>query len=198
MSRELRDRQLQRFCDVLAAVRPDAPTYCAGWDAHDLAVHVWQLKRDPLSWPGVAIPALAGYAARRAAQVKRRWGYAELIAGLRAEPGEIACMPGDRFEDYRHALGEYWMHTQDVALPNGVPQPVMDDLLEKALAKRVQVAARQLHWRTRGLVFERPDGRRRAITPGGPRRVVTGDVANLVLWTYGRPNHATTRNADPT
>jgi hypothetical protein len=62
----LRDRQLRRCCDALNQVSADAPTLCAGWSAHDLAIHLWTLKHDPLGWPGIAFPVLAATATRRA------------------------------------------------------------------------------------------------------------------------------------
>ncbi|MEZ5094838.1 MAG: maleylpyruvate isomerase family mycothiol-dependent enzyme [Nocardioides sp.] len=187
MSAELRDRQLLRLCDVLDAVAPDAPTLCAGWTAHDVAVHLWILKRDPLGWPGVVVPALG---AGRAARIRRRWSYPDLVARLRREPGAIACMPPDRWEDHRHALGEYWVHTQDVARPHEIPQPAPDSALQEALWLRAQRAARALHRRTPGLVLARPDGQRAVVTRGAGHRVVTGEPTELMCWVYGRTAHA--------
>ena len=82
-------------------------------------------------------------------------------------------MPLDRLEDHRHALGEYWMHTQDVARPNGVLQPPVDDELAEALWLRVQRAAGALHRRTRGLTLVHTDGRRATVTRGAPSVVVS-------------------------
>lgn len=59
MTAALRDEQLSRCCDALAAVERDAPTLCEGWSAHDLALHLWVLKH-PLAWPGIGVPALDG------------------------------------------------------------------------------------------------------------------------------------------
>ena len=187
MTAELRDRQLRRCCDALDQVAADAPTLCEGWAAHDLAVHLWTLKRDPLGWPGIVIPALATTAARRADHLRRRWSYAELVARLRAEQGGIACMPLDRFEGHRHALGEYFVHTQDVVRANGLDQDRPDHELEAALWLRVQVAARHLHRRrTPGLVLQCPDGRSAQVTGRAPTTVVKGAPSELMCWVFGR------------
>lgn len=187
MSRELRDRRLAVFCDVLDQVAPDAPTLCEGWDAHDLAVHLWTLKHDPLAWPAMDVDRLADYGARRAARVRARWSYAELVAQLRHGGGGIACMAGDRFEGHRHALGEYVVHTEDVARPNRVERPAPDAPLEDALWRRLRVAAWMLHRRrTPGLVLEVPDGRSAQVTRGPVRTVVRGAPIELMLWVYGR------------
>ena len=187
MTAYLRDRQLRRCCDAFDQVSADAPTLCAGWSAHDLAIHLWTLKHDPLGWPGIAIPALAATATRRADRIRRRWSYAELVARLRADPGPIACMPLDRFEGHRHALGEYFVHTQDVVRANGVDQEKPGSSLEDALWLRVQVAARQLYRRrTPGLVLESTDGRSAHVTGGATKTVVSGAPSELMCWVYGR------------
>jgi uncharacterized protein (TIGR03085 family) len=184
---ELRDRQLLRCCDVLAAVEPDAVTLCAGWSAQDLAIHLWAIKHDPLAWGGVVVPALAWLTRRRADRVRRRWTYEELVNRLRAESGAIASMPLDRREDHRHALGEYFVHTQDVARPNGVDQPAPDAALQEALWLRTRSAARLLRRRLPpGLVLEHPDGRRASIGTQYPQTVVRGAPTELLCWVYGR------------
>ncbi len=186
MTAELRDRQHQRFCNALAAVAPDAPTLCEGWTAHDLAVHVWQLKRDPVTWPAEILPPLRGLSRRRAADVKARWSYPDLVERLRAEPAAIACMPDDRFEGYRHSLGEYYVHTQDVARANDLDRQPSEPDVQEALWLRVRRAGLALHWRTRGLVLARPDGRSVKVTPGAPSLTVTGEPSELMCWVYGR------------
>jgi len=184
VSAALRDRQLQRLCDVLDEVEPNAATWCRGWTAYDVAVHIWILKRDPIGWPGVVVPRLGR---RRVARIQERWSYGELVDRLRQQPGAIAAMPLDRWEDHRHALGEYWVHTQDVARPQGVVQPEMDEELAEALWLRVQRAAARLHRRTRGLTLAHHDGRQVIVTRGTPALRVSGTPAELMCWTYGRP-----------
>jgi len=188
---DIRDRQLQRCCDALAAVDPGAATLCAGWSAHDLALHLWSIKREPLAWAGMVLPALAPLTRQRAELIRRRWPYEDLIDQLRSESGAIACMPLDRWEDHRHALGEYYVHTQDVARPHGVLQPAPDDELQEALWLRTRTVARILRRRLpAGLVLEHPDGRRAAAGRGRPEVVVSGAPAELICWVYGRQSVA--------
>nr|NLD40472.1 maleylpyruvate isomerase family mycothiol-dependent enzyme [Actinomycetales bacterium] len=35
------DAERAALCDTLLDVGPDAPTLCEGWDAYDLAAHLW-------------------------------------------------------------------------------------------------------------------------------------------------------------
>lgn len=189
MTAALRDRQKDRLCNALAAVGPGAPTLCADWEAHDLAVHLWMLKHDPTSWPADVVPALRGWARKRAKGWRERWPYAELVERLRAEPGHIACMPGDSIEGHRHALGEYVVHTVDVTRANGLPEEPPDEELEDALWKRVKVAGPMLRWFSDpGLVLRRSNGATARI--GRPTRraatIVTGEPGELMCWVYGR------------
>lgn len=188
MSQALRSAALNRLCDALDSVAPTAPTLCEGWDAHDLAVHIWVLKHDPLSWPGLAVPSLAEYSHRRGARVRHRREYPELVQELRHGPAGFACIPGDALEGHRHAIGEYLIHANDVAAPNGVHLPPLDEAMQDALWKRLQPAALALHaFRAPGLRARRPDGRQQMLTPGRPRTRISGTPEQLILWVYGRP-----------
>ncbi|WP_052466781.1 maleylpyruvate isomerase family mycothiol-dependent enzyme [Mobilicoccus massiliensis] len=191
MSRELRREALQAFCDALDAVAPDAPTLCEGWDAHDLAVHLWVITHDPLSWPGEFLPItpLRRLTRRRARRLRTERPYSALVAALRAGSGAIACMPGDeRLEGCRHAIGEYFVHTQDIVRANGIEQrpPALE--LENALWRRLGVATPVLKWRDHpGLLLTRPDGLTAQATRGRPRTRVSGSPSELMCWVYGRP-----------
>lgn len=200
MGLTLAQQQLQHCCDALTTTGPDAPTLCRGWSTWDLAVHLWLLKHDPLAWPGIALDALAPLTARRVGAVKRRWPYDGLVARLRSEPTPIACMPLDRFENWRHCLGEYYVHTQDVVRANGLIQPPAGPELEDALWRRLTVAAPQLHpRRASGLVLVHPDGRELIVGRPQPTLAVAGPPSELICWTYGRTSAArvTVRHLSP-
>ncbi|MEP7331544.1 MAG: hypothetical protein ABI692_05590, partial [Terracoccus sp.] len=96
-------------------------------------------------------------------------------------------MPFDRFGGHRHALGEYFVHTQDVVRANGLRQEGPGDELEDALWLRVQAAARELHRRgSPGLVLKSKDGRSALVARRPPMTVVTGLPSELMCWVYGR------------
>lgn len=190
MSARLRDDQRAALCDALDAVEATAPTLCEGWDAHDLAVHMWVLKHDPLSWPGVAVPALAG---GRSDRVKRRWPYRSLVDRMRRGTGSLPCLPLDRWSGHRHALGEYFIHTEDVRRANGLPRRAQPADVEDALWIRGQRAASQLHAAQR-LQGRRPETVRLSapgqtpytVGPATPTTFVHGLPSEVLLWIYGR------------
>ncbi len=189
MTMQLRDAQRDEFCRVLTMVQPDSPTLCAGWTAFDLAAHVWLLNHGPLSWPGLFLPPFAWLTTREMSRVKERFSYARLIEEIRTGPASLRCMPTDSREDYRHALGEYFIHTEDVRRPNRMPRQDISTDLAEALWKRLRVAARLLHplasWE-----FQTPQGGRSRIGRRTPSKRITGEPAELLLWVYGRTDTA--------
>ncbi len=179
-ARDLRDVEHHRCCDALADVPADASTLCAGWTAHDLAAHLWALKqRDPRWWVGPT-------GRSRARALRHEVPYPDLVARLRESRPGFACMPDDRLTGHLHSLGEYFVHGEDVARPNGVDRGPVSDELADALWRRAGQAARILHRRTRGLILQRPDGTAQQPTKGSPTLVVTCDPAEVILWVYGR------------
>ncbi|MEO7588097.1 MAG: maleylpyruvate isomerase family mycothiol-dependent enzyme [Arachnia sp.] len=187
MSTRLRDHHRNQLCDALSAVAATAPTLCQEWDAHDLAVHLWVLKRDPLSWPGIAIPAFADATRRRADQVKRRWDYDSLVAGLRRQGGFLPCMPLDRWDGHGHALGEYYVHTEDVRRANALPLRTQTSDTEDALWLRARKAGRPLWMLGRDTVLIAAPGRDPfTLGRGAPPAQVTGLPSEVILWLYGR------------
>jgi len=140
MTAELRDAQRDEFCQVLAMVPPDSPTLCAGWTAFDLAAHVWLLNHGPRSWLGIVLPPLAWFTTSEIRRVRQRFSYAGLVEEIRTGPASLKCMPTDSWEDHRHALGEYFIHTEDVRRPNRLPrQEISAELAEALLGTMVPV-----------------------------------------------------------
>lgn len=191
MTTHLRDLHCAQLCIALAAVPPTAPTLCEGWDAHDLAVHIWVIKHDPLSWPGIVLPAFEGATSRRAESFRQRWTYEGLVEKLRRESGAIAPMPLDRFEGHRHALGEYYIHTQDVRRANGLPHLTPTRETENALWLRARTAGRQTWGRDREATqFMSPHHGAFTVGRGVPTTHVSGLPSEVILWIYGREDVA--------
>ncbi|MBP8920988.1 MAG: maleylpyruvate isomerase family mycothiol-dependent enzyme [Micropruina sp.] len=197
VGRDLVELQRERCCDVLESVPPDAPTLCEGWTAFDLAAHLDALCRDPLSWPGIGLRALAPITTRRAERLQRRLGYDGLIRRLRRRSPVIPLFGADPVQGWLHHLGEWYVHTEDVRRPNGLPGARRDPPMDEALWLRVQVAARILCRRDRrGLTLRLPDGRTARVHDRPEPRVVTGAPGELMVHVY-RGRAATVTIADP-
>lgn len=185
--RVLLDRQRAECCAVLKAVPPDAPTLCEGWTAFDLAVHLELLCRGPLSWPAMALPFLAGSARRRVERLQGELGYSGVVRRLRHRSPWIALFLADPLQGWRHHLGEWFVHTEDVRRANHLPQAAIEPDLAEALWQRVQPAARILHRHSsRGLTLRTDDGREALVVQGPDPVLVAGEPGELMVWTYRR------------
>ncbi|MFT4295590.1 MAG: maleylpyruvate isomerase family mycothiol-dependent enzyme [Micropruina sp.] len=182
--RELLERQRERCCAVLDAVSPDAPTLCQGWTAFDLAAHLDALCRDPLSWPGIGLAALAPVTERRARRLQQRLGYPGLVRRLRRRSPLVPLFGIDPWLGWPHHLGEWFVHTEDVRRANELPPAEPDAAVDAVLWQRVQAAARILCRRGDGLVLRHPDGREARVADGPRPRLVTGAPGELMIYVY--------------
>lgn len=197
------------LCDALASVPPDAPTLCAGWNAHDLATHVWQLSHDPVALIVDSVPQFAAASMQRTRRLQSRTSYAQAVAALREGDGAIACMPGDALEHCRHSIGEYSVHAADVRRANGLSTPEPSAELAEQLWRRAIRAGRWLRRASRApIVLERVEGagdevvvarariaRGRADARGrsAGATAVRGAPLELLLWVHGRETAADVR-----
>ncbi len=174
-----------RFVDAARRVGPDAPTLCEGWSARDLVGHMLVLRDDPLAWPGIGVPALAGLTERRMARATAS-GYERALASLaRRRPWLPPVIDGPRSR-WGHHLGEWVVHAEDVVRANELPSYEPDAATADAVWARVQVATRQLHGhRERGIVLTRTDtGESAAVVRGVAALTVEGTPLDLLVWAY--------------
>lgn len=175
-----------RFVEVARGLGPDAPTLCEGWTVRDIVAHLLVLQRDPLAWPGVAVPGLAGLTTRRMA-AQTAAGFTAALDTLAAHSPRIPAMVDDLpGGPMLHHLGEYVVHTEDLARPNRVPGTLVDAEVADALWRRAQVVAALLRRRRgRGLVLVRTDTAASAAILRGPDAVVAaGTPLELLMWAH--------------
>lgn len=177
------------LCDLFDQLGPDQPTLCDGWTTHDLAVHLHVREADPLAGPGIMIPAFSETTERRMARAKAKYSFTEIVDLVRNGPPTftIYSIPG-----LGHSLNttEYFVHHEDVrrAQPDFAVRDLPADQ-QQALWKQVKLAAKTMTRKApSGLVLRLPDGTESvARRPGGQGSVtVTGEPAELVLFTFGR------------
>ncbi|MDN5570465.1 MAG: TIGR03085 family metal-binding protein [Propionibacteriaceae bacterium] len=175
------------LCDALLEVGPEAPTLCEGWDAHDLAVHVWIRENDPLAVSGAFIKPLAGLTESRSEAIRKRWMYAELVDRIRRGPGLVSpfALPG---VDELANTGEFFVHTEDVRRPAGLSPRDMGADFEEYVAKSLATMAKPLmRDASCGIVFERTDvPETLRVKPGGSTVTVAGKPSELLLFAFGR------------
>lgn len=175
------------LCDALLEAGPEAPTLCEGWDAHDLAVHVWIRENDPLAVSGAFIKPLAGVTEARSDAVRSRWTFAELVERIRRGPGlaSVFAIPG---LDELANTGEFFVHTEDVRRPAGLPPRDLGSEFEGYVAASLEKMAKPLmRDATCGIVFERTDvPETLRVKPGSSTVTVAGKPSELLLFAFGR------------
>ncbi|MFC7216666.1 TIGR03085 family metal-binding protein [Streptomyces polyrhachis] len=182
-------RERKALAEVLEAAGPDAPTLCGGWTTRDLAAHVVVRERRGEA-AGILLPALAP----RLERVRREFAerpYTELLDLIRTGPPAWSPFALKQVDEASNPV-EFFVHTEDVrrADPATAPRD-LDPLLAETLWKRLERMARLLARRSPvGLVLRRPDGRTVVARRATPTITLTGDPAELLLFTYGRQHAA--------
>jgi len=187
------------LCDLLAKLGPDQPTLCAGWQTGDLAAHLVLRERRPDAGAGVMGGPLAGYTRRVQDRLVARTPFAQLVEMIRTGPPRMSmfALPG---MDERANLVEFFVHHEDVrrAQPGWQPR---DLSVEEAddLWRRLRLARLMLRGAPVGVELvradagERPGRVRITARARTPVVTVTGDPAELTLWTMGRVSAADVR-----
>ncbi len=183
------------LCDLLDKVGPDAPTLCRGWDAHDLATHLWIRENDPLGASGITVKPLSGLNERRMAEVRQRWEFAELVDRIRRGPARFSvfAIPG---VDEGANTTEFFVHHEDVRRAGDHPLTARDlgPEVEEWMWRRLKLLGRAWFRRVPvGLVLERADsadsgGEPETIRAVSGAAIVTlvGQPSELLIYAHGR------------
>ena len=178
------------LADLLEELGPDAPTLSGDWTTRDLAAHLVVRERRMDASPGVAVPWLAWHTRRVQAGAARR-PFDELVADVRTGPpswSPFAVPSVDRLLN----TTEFFVHHEDVrrAQPGWAPRALPDraqETLWRAVRGRAGVGFRRIDC---GVVLTRPGGHSIVAKSGDPAAVLTGEPAELLLYIFGRKDHA--------
>lgn len=178
--------------ETLLTLGADAPTLCAGWDAHDLVAHLVAREARADLVAGVVAGRLP-MAARHVEQVQdsyRSRDFADLVATFAAGP----------------PVGLFWVPGAN-ALLNGVEFAIHHEDLLRAQPEPTRCRVndqdrREIRWQYEAMAYARlrhspvgvavhlSDGRRLIPRAGQPRVVVRIDALDLLLLVSGRAAHA--------
>jgi uncharacterized protein (TIGR03085 family) len=183
-------RERAQLCLRFDELGPEAPTLCEGWTTFDLAAHLVVRERNPLAAPGILVPQLASLADRGMAREQRR-GYAAVVDRVRTgpPPGPFAVPVLREVIN----LVEYTVHHEDVRRPNGMgPRTDVDDLQDAVWHKVGQLARFAIRGVPKGVGIDlvRPGGDTVQARRGDRVATVTGEPIEVLLWAYGRGDHA--------
>jgi uncharacterized protein (TIGR03085 family) len=181
----------RRFADAIEEVGPDAPTLCDGWDARDLAAHVIVRERRPDAAPGVLISWMSGYTDKVQGKIAAD-DWDDIVDTVRSGPPAWSPTRIGRVDRLVNTT-EFFVHLEDVrrAQPGWQARDLSDELLDDldaALRRSAKLFARKA---PAGITLEPDGGRARIVAnDGDPMVVVRGPVGELVLWMFGRQDHA--------
>jgi uncharacterized protein (TIGR03085 family) len=180
-----------RLAALFDEVGPDAPTLCEGWQTRDLAAHLVVRERRPDAAAGVLVRALSGYTDKVQNGIAAGpWN--ALVERVRRGPPMWSPTRLDPVERAVNTV-EFFVHHEDVRRAvDGWTARELDPELTRDLRGALRRMARVLTRRSPvGVVFEPTDGGA-SITGhrGDPTVTVRGPVGELVLFAYGRGDHA--------
>ena len=178
-------RERAALVNTMRDVGPDAPTLCGDWTVRDLAAHLVLRERRPDAAAGIAIPALAGYTARKQQHLTDTTEWPELLDMVASGPPVYSPF---KLLDPLVNTTEMFIHHEDVrrAVPGWQPRRLDDDLAS-ALRRQVRLGVRMSLGRAPATVtLQDPDGTTLATVGKGPRCTITGASPELVLFLSGR------------
>lgn len=188
-----------QLCDLLTAVGPNAPTLCEGWDAGDLAAHLWLRETDPLAAPGIVVKPLAGLTERRMAGAREKLGFDELVERVRRGPGRVSLFSLPGMDEAANAI-EFFVHHEDVRRAAECWEPrELSSEDEDACWKRVGLMGRAIFRKAPVPVVAVREGSGEQVTlkAGDDPVVLTGKASELVLYCFGRRAHARVEVSGP-
>jgi uncharacterized protein (TIGR03085 family) len=176
--------------EALRAAGPDAPTLCEGWTTRDLAAHLVTRERRADAGPGLLLGPFSGWTERvRRGYAAKDWD--ELVRLVETGPPLLSALslPG---ADAAANTTEHFVHCEDVrrATPGWKPRslvPGLQDALWTLLVRRGAVMFRKSRV---GVVVATPDERRATLVDKEPAVTLTGEPAELLLYAFGRTEHA--------
>ncbi len=180
------------LADLLDEVGPAQATLCDGWTAHDLVAHLVTRDRVPHALPGLAIKWLHGVTVAAERSTMRGDTYPNLVEIFRGGPPWWHPARVGPVDDATN-LVEFFVHHEDVrrARP-GWERPLLDAGTQLALWRSFQLFGRAAYRRSAvGVIAERADGPGRVVLRRGAGNVtLVGDPAELLLFAFGRRDHA--------
>ncbi len=178
-----------QLCDLFDQVGPDAPTLCAGWDAHHLAAHLVARESSPLALVNLVRPKAAEAELERLVS-ERELG--SLVEELRSGPPKLSVF-GTGFTD-KHGNGlEFYIHHEDVRRAGSEPGARdVPQWAEDEIWSGLTIAVRGLMRKAPvGAALRRSDtGELRVAASKAHAVIVTGPPSELALFAFGRGSAA--------
>ena len=179
------------LCQTLRRLGAAASTLCQGWDAHDLACHLWLRENDPLAASGMFVKPLSHVTLSRMADIRKRWTFDALVDQLAKGPLPRSLFSFFGVDEAANAI-EYFVHHEDLLRAETIPAipRILDAEVETMMWRRLRLMGRMLYRRAGvGVVLvDAGDTDLGAIRAraGEPVAYLAGPPSELILHAYGR------------
>lgn len=174
-------RQRAALVTLMEELGPFAPTKCEGWQAQDLAAHLYVREHRLDALPGIGSDKFAGRTERIQDETLHSKGFGWLLDEIRT-PGWI-MRPLDKLVN----TSEFFIHHEDVLRANGRSQTLtateQQELwpIAKVLARKAQIAYKGR------VVLRRTDNGDETPMGQGDRTIhLAGPPSELLLYLSGR------------
>lgn len=180
----------EALCDLALRVGEDAPTLCEGWDVKDLVAHLVLRDGSPAA-AGIVVPGLSRLTELETRRLLRR-DFTVLVDKLRNGPPKWSPYAVPRLDAIFNTV-EYFVHHEDIRRAQDGWQPrELTERQQRLLWKQLRVAGKGM---TRGsavgVAAEHGEtGERVVLKDAAPMVVVRGTPADLLLFVFGRKEHA--------
>jgi uncharacterized protein (TIGR03085 family) len=191
---ELARDERAALCDLLDRLGPDAPTLCEGWLTRDLAGHLVLREARPDAAPGIVIDFWSGWT-KRVQETLAAGDYTRLVNRLRAGPPRWSPFRLRRLGEAGNGV-EFFVHHEDArrAEPGWRPRQLTPDVDRLLWARARRMAGIVLRRLPAGVELVRTGtGERhmaRAAKVGQQVVTLSGSASELLLYLYGRRDHA--------
>ncbi|AIG63995.1 hypothetical protein CATYP_04250 [Corynebacterium atypicum] len=191
----------RRLAALLLEKGPQAPTLCEGWQALDLAAHLYIREHRPDAAAGMFVPALSGHLDTITSRVKQR-GLEKVVNAWAAGPPRWNPM---RYLDRLVNTAENFVHLEDLRRGGGeVKQRDFSQSVDDELWALLGRLAPMFLGKSKKPVVLIAPGRqpivcargRGVATQGDDVVRVSGTPGELVLWVYGREKVEVEINGD--
>lgn len=175
-----------QLADLFIEVGADAPTLCGDWRSRDLAAHLVLRERRIDAMPGIVSSVFA----RHTQSVQERLAaepWDALVDKVRHRSPLLVGPLDDLFN-----TSEFFVHHEDVrrAVAGWEPR-AHNERLERTMWRLLRSRGRAFFRRSPvGVVLALPDGSSHVASNNSPSVTVTGPASELVLYAFGRQEHA--------
>jgi uncharacterized protein (TIGR03085 family) len=183
------------LCATAQQAGPAAPTLCEGWDVRDLVTHLVIREGHPLAAAGIFVRPLGGLT-RRAERSLADKDFADLVTELRHGPPLLSPFRVPKVGGVAN-IAEFFVHHEDIRRAQDDWTPRVQSLgAEDALWRLLRSLGRVASLvAPTGVVMRRSDAdgaqaRLRPTQREGDDVLVTGRPSELLLFAYGRQQHA--------